>query len=197
MSNEKASTAIPKRGKRHPLLLQQRLNEEVFWPSLLILAVSGALLVWNPAQLVRYRSHLAAMLFGTGLLLVLTLIFRLMAFAQCREDGLWIRLPFYHLIVPYARIKATRPTEFYHLFPPKEQHWGQRVFLGPLWGRTLVVIDLDELPASRARLRLWMSKYMLSPYDAGLAVPVRDWIAFRSEIDECKFRSQRVQNTYK
>lgn len=191
MSDDKARTELPKRGKRHPLLLQQRLSEEVFWPALLILASSGALLVWNPAQMVPYRPHLTAILVGTGLLLVLSLIFRLMAFAQCREDGLWIRLPFYHLLVPYGRIKATRPTEFYHLFPPKEQHWGQRVFLGPLWGRTLVVIDLDELPASRARLRLWMSKYMLSPHDVGLAVAVRDWMAFRTELDEHKFRSQR------
>lgn len=191
MSDEKASTAIPKRGKRHPLLLQQRLSEEVFWPSLLILAITGALLVWDPGQLATYRPHLTAILFGTGLLLVLSLVFRLMAFAQCREDGLWIRLPFYHLSVPYGRIKATRPTEFYRLFPPKEQHWGQRVFLGPLWGRTLLVIDLDELPASRARLRLWMSKYMLSPHDVGLAVAVRDWIGFRTELDEFKFRSQR------
>jgi hypothetical protein len=197
MSDGKASTTIPKRGKRHPLLLQQRLSEEVFWPTLLIVAVAGALLVWNPAQLVSYRSHLAAILVGTGLLLVLTLIFRLIAFAQCRDDGLWIRLPFYHLSVPYRRIKAVRPTEFYHLFPPKEQRWSERAFLGPLWGRTLVVIDLDELPASRARLRLWMGKYMLSPYDVGLVVAVRDWIAFRTELDEFKFRSQRVQNSFK
>jgi hypothetical protein len=192
MSDEKASKAIPKRGKRHSLLLQQRLSEEVFWPSLLILGVTGTLLVWNPAPLVQYRSHLAAILVGTGLLLVLSLIFRLMAFAQCREGGLWIRLPFYHLSVPYGRIKATRPTEFYHLFPPKEQHWGQRVFLGPLWGRTLVVIDLDELPASRAWLRLWMSKYMLAPHDVGLVIPVRDWMAFRTELDEFRFRSKRI-----
>jgi hypothetical protein len=196
MSDEKATEAIPKRAKRHPLLLQQRLSEEVFWPSFLILVATGALLFWNPAKLVRYRSHLAAILVGTGLLLVLTLVFRLMSFVQCREGGLWIRLPFYHLSVPYGRIKATRPTEFYHLFPPKEQRWGQRVFLGPLWGRTLVVIDLDELPASRARLRLWMSKYMLVPHDVGLAIPVRDWMAFRTELDEFKFRSRHLSNSF-
>jgi hypothetical protein len=192
MSDDKDSAAIPKQGKRHPLLLQQRLSEEVFWPSVLILGATGALLVWNPAQLVSYRSHLTAILVGTGLLLVLSLVFRLMAFAQCRDDGLWIRLPFYHLSVPYGRIKATRPTEFYRLFPPNEQRWGERVFLGPLWGRTLLVIDLDGLPASRARLRLWMSKYMLAPQDVGLVVPVRDWMAFRTELDEHKFRSKRL-----
>jgi hypothetical protein len=192
MSDMKARSEFPRRGRRHPLLLQQRQSEQVFWPSLLILVVTGALLAWDPAQLSPYRPHLTAILVGTGVLLVMSLVFRLMAFAQCRDSGLWIRMPFYHLSVPYGRIKATRPTEFYRLFPPKEQHWGQRVFLGPLWGQTILVIDLDELPASRRRLRLWMSNYMLSPHDEGLVVPVRDWMTFRTELDEFKFRSQRL-----
>ncbi len=177
-----------RQGRRHPLLYQQQLNEQSFWPSILILAVSAGLLIWNPAQFETYRLHLIMLLVGSALILVLTFALRLMAYVQCRQDGLHLNLPFYRLTIPYREIKNIRPTELYRMFPPREQRWTQRHFLRLLFGRTVLVIEMEELPRSRSWLRLWMSNYMLCPDAIGLILSVRDWIAFRTELDELRAR---------
>jgi hypothetical protein len=164
------------------------LNEKIFWLSIMILAVVGALLIWNPAKLGPIRPNLVAVLVGTALTLVVTFAFRLTAYAQCRDDGLWLQMPFYHLLLPYGDIKATRPTELARMFPPDKERGAQRFFLEGLWGRTVIIIELDKLPRRRLWLRLWMSKYMLCPEMPGLILAVRDWMAFRSELDEFRFR---------
>jgi len=177
-----------KNGKRYPLLLQKRLNEQVFWPSTLILVVGGGLLIWNPAGLEPYRPYLPVILVGTGLILVLTYILRLRAYAQCRSDGLRVQFPFLRLDIPYHEINTTRPTEFFRMFPPKQVRATQRAFLSPLFGRTVVILEMEQLPHPRAWLRLWMSEYMLPPDAVGLVLPVVDWMAFRTELDEFKAR---------
>ena len=188
----RSRAAKAERGTRHPLLLHQRLSEQHFWPSVLIVALSAVLLVWNPAQLKAHRPYLVVVLGGTGLILVVTQLFRLRAYAQCRASGLRLQLPFYHLTIPYREIRTSRPTEIYRLFPPEEQHWSRRRFLAPLWDRTVVVIEVDEVPRSRLWLRLWMGRYVLPPDSVGLIVPVRDWIAFRTELDEFRYRHRHA-----
>jgi hypothetical protein len=191
MSNQAQKKKDPKRGKRRPLLFQQRFSEQVFWPCLLSVAICVALFVWNPADLELYRSSLVVTLVGTGSILVITLFFRLRAYVQCRRNELRVQCPFYRLDVPYRAIKTTRPSELYHVFPPVEQRWTQRRFLEPLWGKTMIVVEMDQLPGSRFWLRLWAGKYLLCPDTVGLVIPVRDWMAFRAELDEFKFRHQR------
>jgi hypothetical protein len=178
------------RGKRHPLLYHQRLSEQYFWPAVLIVAISGGLLVWNPGKLEPYRLVLSVSLACCGMVLVLTLLFRLRAYAVCTAHGLQLQLPFYRLEIPYRDIKDVRPTELFRLFPPREQGWAQRRFLMGILGATVLVIALDELPARTAWLRLWMSKYMLCPDHAGLVIAVRDWIGFRTELDEFRARQR-------
>jgi hypothetical protein len=174
----------PKAGERHPLLLQQQFLEQIFWPAISILAICAGLLVWDPAPFEAYRLHLAIMLVGTGLILVLALVFRMTAYVQCRLDGLRVQTPFQRLRVPYAEIRLTRPTQLYHLFPPDAQRWTQRNFLAPLWGKTAVVVEMDKLPQSADWLRTRMGKYMVCSDVVGLALLVRDWMALRSELDE-------------
>jgi hypothetical protein len=128
---------------------------------------------------------------GGGLVLVLTYIFRLRAYAQCQASGLFLHLPFYRLTIPYPEIKATRPTELFRMFPAGQHWWSQRRFLRSLLGETVVVIELDRLPRPSIWLRLWMSRYMLCPDSVGLVLAVRDWLAFRSELDEFRVRSPR------
>ena len=182
------------RGARHPLLLYQRFNELLFWPSILIMVTCAVLLLWTPIELEPYRLHLSVALAGTALILFLTFAYRLTAYAQCRKDVLRIQLPLYHLTIPYEEITATRPTDFYRLFPPKKVPRLQRSFLYPLLGKTVVAVNLDGWPRPRLWLRLWMSRYMLSPESIGLIFPVRDWIAFRSELDN--FRTQHRHYHY-
>ena len=193
MSDLPPSEIRPKRGKRYPLLYHQRLSEQYFWPATLIVAASAALLVWNPAKLEPYRLLLTMALACCGMVLALTLLFRLRAYAICTADGLRLRLPFYHLEVSHSEIRNVRPTELFRLFPPQEQSWAQRRFLAPLLGETVLAIDLDELPSRTVWLRLWMSKYMLCPDRVGLIIAVRDWIGFRAELDEFRARRRQLQ----
>lgn len=193
MSDLPSSEALPERGKRHPLLYQQRLSEQYFWPAVLTVAISAALLVWNPAKLAPYRLLLTVAVACCGLVLVLTLLLRLRAYAVCSVHGVRVRLPFYHLDIPYSEIKTVRPTELYRMFPPREQRWPERRFLTSLFGKTVLVLELDELPNRKAWLRLWMSKYMLCPDRVGVIIAVRDWMDFRAELDEFRARRQHFQ----
>lgn len=192
MRNRPPKIERPSQGKRHPLLLQQELNEQNFWPCLLLLAVSGGLLAWNPEPFAGYRPHLIAILVASGLILILTSLLRLRAYARCREETLLIQLPFLRLEIPYSMVKTSRPAEFYRTFPPSEQRWTQRRFLRSLWHRTVVVVELERWPRPRFWLRLWLSKYMLCPDAVGLVLPVRDWMAFRTEFDEFRTRRRQV-----
>lgn len=180
-----------RQGRRHPILFQQHLSEQAFWPSILILGLSAALLVWNPAKVDPYRGILTVALVGCGLILSLTWLFRLRAYARCLDSGLYLQLPFFHLLTPYHKIRSTRPTELYRMFPPEQQRWTQRRFLRSLFGKTVVVVELDQLPRSRIWLRLWMSKFMLCPDSVGLVYAVRDWMAFRAELDEFRARNRQ------
>ena len=173
-----------KAGKRHPLLLYQQFHDQVSWPAILILAICAGLLVWDPAPFEPYRLHLAIMLVGTGLILLLSFVFRATAYVQCRLDGLRVQTPFQRLRIRYAEIRLTRPTQLYHIFPPDAQRWTQRSFLQPLWGRTVVVVEMEKLPHRAGWLRTWSGKYMVCPDVVGLALLVSDWMALRSELDE-------------
>jgi len=69
----------PERGARHPLLLYQRWNEQVFWPCILIMVICALLLVWAPDRLPGQRLKLAVALVGSGAILALTYAYRLTA----------------------------------------------------------------------------------------------------------------------
>jgi hypothetical protein len=190
VTSQQPGAQLPPTGKRHPFLFQQRFSEQLFWPCILILALSAALLIWNPPKVEPYRVTLSVALAGAGLILVLSMVYRLRAFARCLGSGLCLQLPFYRLLVPYHGIRSTRPTELYRLFPFERQKWPQRAFLRTIIGKTVVVIELEQLPRSRIWLRLWMNKYMISPDRVGLVLAVRDWMSFRAELDEFRARNR-------
>jgi hypothetical protein len=190
VSSQQPTAPPSKRSKRQPLLFQQRLNEQLFWPSILTIAACAALLVLNPEQIESHRQPLMVVMTSTGAILVLTFIFRLRAYAQCLPDGLHVQLPLSGLTIPYSDIKSSRPTELYRLFPPERQNWSQRRFLQSLLGKTVVVMEMQQLPRSHLWLRLWMSKYMLCPDSVGLVLAVRNWMAFRAELDEFRARTR-------
>ena len=191
MTLQHADAQLPKQGKRYPLLFQQRFSEQIFWPSILILALSATLLFLNPARVEPYRATLNVALIFTALVLVLSLLFRLRTYVQCLHSGLRLQFPFLRLTIPYTEIRSTRPTELYRMFPPDRQRWPQRYFLRALLGKTMVVIELEQLPRPKLWLRLWMSKYMLSPDRTGLVLAVQDWMAFRAELDEFRARTRQ------
>jgi hypothetical protein len=188
MSEQQAENRSSGKGKRYPLIFQRRLNEQVFWPCVLILGLIGGLLIWNPAGLDRYRATLEVVLVGSGLILIFTFLLRLRAYAQCRAEGLWVQLPFYHLSIPYQAIKATRLTELYRMFSDGQLGWGQRRFIEPVMGKTVVIVELEELAIPSLARRLWLSEAMICPNEVGLIMAVDDWLSFRTELDETLFR---------
>ncbi len=188
MSQPPSSEKRTGRPKRHPILFQQRFNEQTFASCVLILIILAALFILNPPRLDPVRANLAVVLVGTGLILILTFLYRLRAYVQCLPDGLKIQLPFYSLTIPYQQIKGVRPTELFRMFPPAKQRWSPRHFLRSLFGETVVIVEMEELPSSPFILRLWMTKYMLSPETTGLNLAVRDWLDFRTELDELRAR---------
>ncbi len=194
MSDLPSIDTQPERGKRHPLLYHQRLSEQYFWPAILTVATSTGLLVWAPAKLEPYRLVLIMALACCGLVLVLTLLFRLRAYVRCTAHTVHVRLPFYQFEIPYDEIQNIRPTELFRLFPSGNLWWPQRRYLAPLLGATVLAIELDELPDRAAWLRLWMNKYMLCPDRVGLIVAVRDWMGFRAELDEFRARRQHFRS---
>lgn len=181
-SNKMAAPDKPKRGKRHGLLIYRQLHDQLFWLSIVIIAIGVALLVWNPAEL--QRDYLLITVAALVLLLVLTFMFRLLAYVQCQTKGLLIRTPLQRLLVPYGDIRLARPTLLYQEFPPSEQGWNWRHFLDPLYGKSVIVIELEKLPRPAAWLKLWMGKYLVCPDVVGLALLVPDWMALRTEFDE-------------
>ena len=195
MSQPPSSGKQVGRPKRHPLLFQQRLNEQTFASCVLILIILAALFVLNPPRLEPVRANLVVVLVGTALILVLTFIFRLRAYVQCRPDGLRLQLPFYSLTIPYRDIKGIRPTELFRMYPSDKQKWSPRHFLRFLFGETVVVIELEQLPSSRFILRLWMTKYMLCPDRTGFNLVVRNWLDLRTEIDEHRARHRTARKT--
>ncbi|HSJ53383.1 MAG TPA: hypothetical protein VLC52_06510 [Anaerolineae bacterium] len=184
-----ASRALPRRGRRHPLLLQKRLQAMLFWPALLIALITTALVILEPPGIEAHRLYLVVAGIGGWALAILTLWFSLRAHVYCCADGLRLRFPFYELLIPYRDIQSTRLAQLGRQYPPQGESWSRRQFLEPLFPSTVVVVELESLPAPRRQLHLWMSRYVLSPDTPGFMLPVRDWLAFRSELDEFRSRS--------
>lgn len=195
MNPTQQTKSLPRRGKRHPLLYQQRFGEMVFWPAFLILILAGAIVTWNPVPMQPYRPHLIVAAIGSGLILVLTQLFRLRAYIQCRNDGLHVRAPFYQWTIPYREVQKTRVTELGRQFPIDQERWTRRHFLEPLLGKTVIVVELNRLPESRWRLGLSLGRFMVCSDAEGLILAVRDWMALRTELDE--FRARTYQRDAK
>lgn len=191
MSEPLVGKAQQLRRKRHPLLFQQRLSEQYFWPAILTVITTGGLLVWSLDKLQPYRVHLAVVFVCCCLVLILTFAFRLRAYATLTEDAIRVRLPFHCIEIPYSDIKTVRPTELFRMYPPQQQRWTQRRFLEPLFGTTVLVIELDELPKPKVWLSLWMTPFMVCPDRVGIIIAVRDWLGFRATLDEHRARLRR------
>jgi hypothetical protein len=162
----------------------------IFWPAILIVILTAALLAWQPPELASYRVLFALAFVVAALVLILTYLYRVRAYVRCHDHALIVQLPFYRLTIPYTLIEKTHPSDLFRLFPPSEQRAVQNNFLEPLFGQTVLVVEIFDLPAPRNQLGLWLSKYMLSPDHTGIVLPVRDWIALDTEIEEHRTRSQ-------
>jgi hypothetical protein len=173
--------------KRYPLLIYRRLFSLyaglLFMLFLVSAAPLGATFVWELPRLQPMRWSLVIIAIIAILLLFVLFVARWLAFVRCRPNTLLIQVPLYQVVVSYGRVRLTRSAEFAHVFPPRQQTWSQRRLLEPLWGRTVVVVETTGLPLPRWWLRLWLSKYLLTPDGSGFVFVVKDWMGLSQEID--------------
>ena len=56
------------------------------------------------------------------------------------------------------------------------------------------VVEIENLAPPGFLTRMWMSKYLVNPNQSSLILPVRDWMAFRAELDESLLTFRRSHN---
>jgi hypothetical protein len=54
--------------------------------------------------------------------------------------------------------------------------------LAPFFGRTVLGIDLTELPLPRGLLNLFLSRFFFAPDQTGLLLIVNDWMALSQQL---------------
>ncbi len=178
------SNAALKAGRRYRLLPQMRFAQSYLGISLTLLLVSAGLFIWNPPVLSIMRPVLLVTAVLGALILTMVVLIRMTSFVVCEEDGFLLHFPFRSFLVPYAKIRAIRPDAFHRIFPPGQQSSWQQAVMSGVWSRTVIAVDLVELPWPRRELRVWGGKYLLQPGIPGIVLAVEDWIALRSELDQ-------------
>ncbi len=137
---------------------------------------------------------------GLAVLLIAVSVFlvaiRKSAYVQPFSDHLRVVTPFLRLHIAYRRIQQAASGEMSALFPPSKVRGWRRSFLGPLLGKTVVVLDLAAIPISRTALRLFLSPYFFPDKSPRLILLVPDWMAFSTELESARsawLESQRRQ----
>lgn len=178
-----------RRKERFHLLIYRRMGQRWAWTCVLIVLASTALWWFAPRISILYaplrRLALVPALVSLAIL-VYTSLARRMAWVQCKPDHLRIQTPFYPLAVSYGRIKVVHPQTFAQVFNPAREKMARRRWLGPYWGRTVLVMELTQYPLSRAWLRLWFSPYLLNPGVPGFVFLVEDWMGLSIRLEESR-----------
>jgi hypothetical protein len=129
------------------------------------------------------RALLSGALFA-WLIWLLTWFLPALAFVQPRPEGLYLRTPFYRLTIPYDLILSTRPVDLRKVFHLPTLRPTQRSLLAPLSGSPALAVDLERYPSHPLILRLFLSRYFLSPERPGLILAVRDWAQLSRHLTE-------------
>jgi hypothetical protein len=174
-------------GERFRLLIYERMWKRWAVPCFLIIPASVALWWFMPLLLVTHPLY-RALAFVPGLIAMFILVFtfmaRRLAWVQCRSNNLRIQTPVYPLTISYGRIKEVVPQPFNNIFNPAEEKTARRNWLGPYWGKTVLVVRLRKFPVSRRWLRLWFSPYLLTPDTPGFVFVVEDWMALSRQLED-------------
>lgn len=192
----------PRPGRRYPLLLYQRLFENLRGRALLLAVLSYVL--WLVAVEVPFLAPrgwlLWAIIVIAGFLFLFSYLGPQLSFVQCRPNYLLVSTPFYRLALSYRRIRSVRPTDFTESYNIEQQKWSQQRFLRSLFkysdaGQlTVIEVELKKLPLSKRWLQLWMSRYMFAVKMEGLFLLVRDWMRFSRELEEHRGRYVRSRS---
>jgi hypothetical protein len=182
-----------KRAKRFPLLIYQAVAKR--WRGLAFWLIPAGIVLWWGLQ----RNHaapsarpwLALVISGVGALIFLYTILAHRAHIRCYEDHFTLQGPLYPVVFSYHRVKSLRPTEFAKIHPPDEEKAARWRLYRDLWGKTVVVIDLNGYPLPKGWLRLWFNDYLFHPKTVGLVVLTEDWMALIRQIETHRTRLKR------
>lgn len=180
-------------GNRHTILLYKRVMDRMWTATLLLGILLLGLWGWgwfSPAVLIEAQNSFW-LLAGSGMLLGFTLFAffgRNMAYVQARPNHLRLVTPFLRTNISYKRMRSVHPANFQQLYPPSEASWAERRLLEPFYGKTAVVIDLNDYPLPPFFLRFFLAPQMFSKSNKGLVLLVPDWMAFSTEIDTFRAR---------
>ena len=173
--------ATTKPGRKHPLLIYQRLYGAWRGPALLIAAGAGLLSWVAPAPLNQLGPRLAVW----GVCVIATLLYAYavlgprFTYVQCRPTHLLVSTPLYRLAISYRRIHTTRPVQF----APADLRGRLQWLAQPFRGRAALSVDLTSLPVSRRFLRLWLNDLVLPRDRTGLLLVTPDWMALSLELE--------------
>ena len=174
-------------GKRHRLLIYQRVMDRL-WPATLVLGLMVVAMWWWGGDIFPLLPEPFDTLILAGGTVLVTLAFlmflmRSMAYVQVCTDHLRVATPFIRLKISFRRIRTTHPLEFHQLFPLSKAGWAERRLLEPFYGKTVLAVGLSEFPIRQSVLRLFLPRVMFSTQAKGLVLLVRDWMALSTELE--------------
>lgn len=177
-----------KAGSRHTLLLYRRMMDRLWRPALILGLLLGGIWLWewfSGAKLLQNQSTpilLAGALTSLGFA-AFSYLARFMAYVQAHKNHLRIVTPFLRLNISYQRVRNIHPSDFSQLFPPAEAGWAERQFLGPFYGWTAVVVELNQYPLPKPILRIFLAPQFFSKHLTGFVFVVPDWMTLSTELD--------------
>ncbi len=174
-----------RRGTRYPLLVYRRVFQMWFWPSVLLLIASLALILVESDLLGDWRWAFVPVALISAGLAVYALLARF-CFAQAHPHSLRVRVPFFKLLVSYGRVNVIRTAPFKAQFPPASLVWSQRRLAEKLYGHTCTVVELKGFPISKAWLSFWLHHLLISTQVDGLVLLVDDWLQFGNDIESAR-----------
>lgn len=173
-------------GTRFALLVYQRLYQMWFWPSLLLLVASVALIVLRPSFMSElYLWFLPVAIISAGLVLYSWLA-RHATYVQAHPHSLRIKSPLIRLVISYGRIHLVRTTPFKVQYPPESLSWTRRRLAEKLYGHTCLVLEVKGFPLPKRVLELLLNYFLLSRQVDGFTLLVEDWLQLSNEIEAAR-----------
>ena len=189
---------MPGRGRRYLLALYPYLLDRwwrlTLWIGAILLVLAAGLAVlpillpqipflWTP-------DWLLWALAGAGAYALILSIFlisiRKLAYLQTFPDHLRLVTPFLRLNISYRRILQASSVDMQHLFPIEKSRGWRRKFLGPMGGRTAIVLEMRGWPLPRWLLRLFLSPFFFPDKSPRLALLVPKWMEFSTELETAR-----------
>jgi hypothetical protein len=189
---------MAKPGRKYGLLIYEYMLNR-WWPMTLLLALFIFLnvgVLWgaewyfinpaeNPLPTISGEGGTVMLAIGViSLVFTITLLaLRHMAYVRQYDDHLQLVTPFLRMNIAFKRIERSTSAQLFNLFPPKSLSSWKRDLIGPISGRTVIVIHLNAYPISRAALRLFLSPFFFADNTPHLVLIIDDWMGFSTELD--------------